>query len=272
MNFRNLARKHLQAAKKQIDLFDDSNLRYAALELRMAMEAIVYDRALSFKDEFPEKEYDTWQPKKIMTILIEIEPTTDKDSSLAMGIEESSGKPSHEMKHIGSEKVLSMKILKEHYDRLGNYLHMMNLRSFHRNKATDFERMRVRCSEIYSMIDSVLASPLFNCTLSTFSHIDCFECDKPIRKRVPTIDDDLDLEAECKNCKASYNLEPQGNGNYVWHANRQNILCGNRSCKQLIKIWQREVGLGKFWVCKSCGGKNTITYGVAFEPSPNNPL
>lgn len=52
-----------------------SDLQYAALDLRMAMEAIVYDRALSFKDEFPEREYDTWQPKRIMTILIEIEPT-----------------------------------------------------------------------------------------------------------------------------------------------------------------------------------------------------
>tara|TARA_B100000700_G_C15033706_1_gene851766 strand:+ start:1168 stop:1986 length:819 start_codon:yes stop_codon:yes gene_type:complete len=271
VNFRNLARKHLQAAKKQIDLHDDSNLRYAALELRMAMEAIVYDRALSFKDEFPEKEYDTWQPKKIMTILIEIEPTTDKDSSLSVGIEELSGKPSQKMKHIGSEKVLSMKNLKDHYDRLGNYLHMINLRSFHRNKSTNFERMRGRCFEIFSILDSVLASPLFNCTLGTFSHIDCFECDNPIRKRVPSMDNDLGVEVECKNCKASYNLEPQGNGNYLWHANRQKILCGNESCKQSINIWEREVGLGKFWFCKSCGGKNTITYGLVFEPSAKIP-
>lgn len=272
MNFRNLARSHLKAARMNIDSSDDSNLRYAALDLRMAMEAITYDRALSFKDEFPETEYDTWQPKKVMSVLIEIEPTADKDSSLSMGIEESSGKPSQDMKHIGAEKVLSMKTLKAHYDRLGSYLHMMNLRSFRLNKTTDFERMRVRCSEIYSEIENVLASSLFNCTLGTFSHVKCFECNKPIRKRVPSVDDDLNIEAECGNCKATYILEPQGNGNYVWHASRQNITCGNESCKQIFTIWQREIDLGKFWVCKRCGGKNTITYGLAFKPSPNKPL
>lgn len=272
MNFRDLARKHLDAAKKQIDSLDDSNLKYAALDLRMAMEAITYDRALSFKDEFPEAEYDTWQPKKIMAVLIEIEPATDKDSSFSIGIEESTGKPSQNMKHIGSEKVLSMKILKGHYDRLGSYLHVMNLRSFHHNKIIDFEKMRMRCSEIYSEIEGVLSSTLFNCTLGTFSHIECLKCSHPIRKRVPSINDDSHIEADCKNCNASYLLEPQDNGNYIWHPNRQEILCGNKSCEQVITIWQREIDLGRFWICKSCGGKNIINYGVIFEPSPNKPL
>ena len=51
----------------------------------MAMEALTYDRALAYKDEFPPDEYETWQPIKVMSVLLEIDPTTDKNSSISFG-------------------------------------------------------------------------------------------------------------------------------------------------------------------------------------------
>ena len=59
MNYRGKSREHLKAASEQLETGSDSALKYAALELRMAMEAITYDRALAFKEEFPTEEYDT---------------------------------------------------------------------------------------------------------------------------------------------------------------------------------------------------------------------
>lgn len=53
----------------------------------MAMEALTYDRAASYKDEFPPDEYETWQPRKVMSVLLEIDPMADKDSVLAFAIE-----------------------------------------------------------------------------------------------------------------------------------------------------------------------------------------
>ena len=93
MNYRSLAREHVTVSADQLESGHDYALSYAALELRMAMEAITYDRAAAFKDEFPVEEYDTWQPKKVMNVLLEIDPTADKDSSLAVGLEERHGVP-----------------------------------------------------------------------------------------------------------------------------------------------------------------------------------
>src|SRR5437867_1615135 len=45
-NFRHLARQSLARAKTELATNDAQRLRYAALELREAMEALTYDRAL----------------------------------------------------------------------------------------------------------------------------------------------------------------------------------------------------------------------------------
>lgn len=45
------------------------------------MEALTYDRALAYKDEFPSDEYETWQPSKVMSVLFEIDPTTEDSSN-----------------------------------------------------------------------------------------------------------------------------------------------------------------------------------------------
>lgn len=58
MNYRNQARKSLERANEKLGTGNDEDLKYVALELRMALEALTYDRALAYKDEFPPEEYE----------------------------------------------------------------------------------------------------------------------------------------------------------------------------------------------------------------------
>jgi len=126
VNYRRLARIHLENTKIQLDTHEDFNLHYAALELRMSMESLTYDRAIAYKDEFPPDEYQTWQPQKIMSVLLEIDPRVDQGSSIAIGAHD--GVPPSKMTSLGTEVVLSMKILKEHYHELGSYLHIQSMK------------------------------------------------------------------------------------------------------------------------------------------------
>lgn len=93
MSYRSEARARLGAAKNELASRDDARLKYAALDLRMAMESLTYDRALAYKDEFPPKEYQTWQPKRVMLVLLEIDANADSDSALAIGEEPEYGVP-----------------------------------------------------------------------------------------------------------------------------------------------------------------------------------
>ena len=115
-NYRNDARKHLERFEEEFGSGDNDRLKYAALELRMVMEALTYDRALAYKDEFPPNEYETWQPRKLMAVLLDINPVADQDSSIRFGVEEEYNGTSPAMRSLGSEKLLNMATLKEHYD------------------------------------------------------------------------------------------------------------------------------------------------------------
>lgn len=75
-NFRQDARDAIERAKEMLEggNVQGHQLRYAALEVRMAMEALTYERAQSYKAELPESAYDTWQPKRVMQLLLDIDP------------------------------------------------------------------------------------------------------------------------------------------------------------------------------------------------------
>ncbi len=76
--YRDDARHAVDRAKAELESGDDERLKYAALELRMALESLIYDRALIYKDEFPPREYETWQPRKLLAVLLEIDENADK--------------------------------------------------------------------------------------------------------------------------------------------------------------------------------------------------
>jgi hypothetical protein len=147
-NFRHEARQALERARVELGTGDDARLKCVALELRMAMEALTYDRAQAFAAELPPTEYDTWQPKKLLQLLLEINPLADKDSMLSFGVEEEYGVPTPVMQPLGSEKVLNLATLKRHYDALGNHLHMPTIKQIAAGKGPDAIKLRKRCEEI----------------------------------------------------------------------------------------------------------------------------
>jgi len=104
----------LARARTELAADDPHRLRYAALELRDAMEALTYDRALAFKDDIPPEEYKTWQPRKLMAVLLEIDPSIGMTSTVAFGLEEEYGKlaPRENMKLLGTDVVFTLADLK----------------------------------------------------------------------------------------------------------------------------------------------------------------
>lgn len=262
MDYRNQSRQHLHGAKDELSANSDQRLKFAALELRMAMECLTYDRAIAFKEEFPPREYDTWQPRKVMSVLLEIDPTADKDSSLAFGLEGIPGVPASRMQSLGSEKVLSMSMLKKHYDALGSYLHVQSMKQARDGVPLDFCKLRARCEEIVMFIEQVLASRIFNVMLGNFASMACSECGKPIRKRLPSGREEV--KAECYECVASYTITDEGDGKVLWKPNQQEVKCANPKCQDKVVVWDRDLEVGRNWKCKACQGRNVLVLSVSY--------
>lgn len=268
-DYRGEARRQLKRARDELASGEDQRIKYAALELREAMESLTYDRALAYRDDFPPSEYETWQPKKVMAVLLEIDPNADKDSTLAFGEEPSPGETPAVMHLLGTEKVLNMKTLKKHYDALGSYLHVPTLKQRQNGKNIDYGALRKRCEEIAVLIEDVLKSPVFNSTLGIYATAGCMQCGKPVRKKWP--DGRTKIKAKCFECGADYLVEDVGNQQCRWEPDRVDLACANQECGAIINPFRSEIEQGKGWECRDCGGRNELRLSIVHLGKPDQP-
>lgn len=262
VNFRQRARDSVARARAEMGCGDSERLKYVALELRMAIEAVTYERAQSYKADLPPSMYLTWQPKRLMQELLEIEPLADKSASIAFGIEEVPGQPAKEMTYLGAEKVFDLKAIKTHYDALGSYLHMPTMKQIQDKGGLDIEKLRGHCIEILNSLEAVLSSSVFNINFSRFSSIDCMNegCGKPVRKRIPNANEVL--KAVCFECNAEYEIKAGGEGKWEWRPLLEDVDCPTDHCSQKLKIWQHQIKPGSCWRCSECGGLFKIGLGI----------
>lgn len=260
-NFRHLAREALARARTELASEESSRLKFAALELRMAIESVTYERAQSYKEEIPPSEYRTWQPKKLMQVLVDIEPSADKGSSIAFGIEEVPGVAAKEMTWLGAESVFDSKAIKAHYDALGSYLHMPTLKQLEEVGEPDLSKLRARCTTIIDLLEKVLGSKVFNINFGTFSTIKCAnsDCNQTIRKRIPS--GTAALAAACHACGMSYEVSTGPGDQCTWRPILEAVQCPGVECSQVFKVSPSELQPGRRLRCDTCSGLFQIGLG-----------
>lgn len=266
IDYRSYARDALYQAHLELQNGDDARLRSAALQLRLAIEALTYDRMQSYAEEIRPEEYAIWQPKRVMDILLEIDANADKDSSLAIGVEESYGVAPKEMQFLGTAKVLSMATIKKHYDALGSHLHMPSLKQLQEGRLPDSAKLRARCTQIAEALEAVLASPVKNIRFTVTSKIACVYCSKPMRKRSPI--GDKSSSAECFECGARYRITRSGENEVRWDPLQTAVTCPVDECGTVFVIGQHQITLGAVGSCPACGWRWKAGYCIAHDPLP----
>ncbi len=259
---RGCAKEAVQRAKVEMASGKDVRLRYAALELRQAMEALVYDRALAFKDDVPPDQYKTWQPKKLMGLLLQIDPTLDFASTMAVGVQPDlhTPAPRESMRVMGTDTPVTLKNLKDHYDALGSFLHMPSLGQLTTGRLPDASRLRERCETLVSVLEKVLSSRIWNSTLGFYATLpECVneDCKQPIKRRLPF--DKTEMETHCFSCNAEYRIEyATGENSVKWFPKCRKVKCANSSCNATIDMWPHQERAGAYWACDTCGLENEL--------------
>ncbi len=262
INYRHYARQAHKRAEAELASNDDERLKYAALELRIAMESLAYERVLSYRSELPADKLKLWQPRKIMEVLLELDPTADKTSSLAIARQSSPGVPAEPFRSMGTDRVVSNKEIKKYYDKLGSYLHAPTVMQAEAGSTTHPDRIRERCRQIADIIGDALSSPVFNVNLRSSATMPCGRCGEQIVRRLPP--GEVEVDAACPKCDAGYTIV-QLEGNLVeWRAKQEELRCGDESCATHLFVWSDEIKPGSNWTCRACGGKNLIVLGLQF--------
>lgn len=264
-DFRSEARLAVERARALLTGAGDlPALRYAALEVRTAMEALTYDRAQAFHKDLPPSKIRAWQPKRILAELLEINPRADMGVSVSIGKQPAKGMAAdfEDMQDMGTETVLNMRVLKDHYNALGQRLHMPTLKQIEEGGGHDPERLRARLDRVIEYLDKVLASRIYNVTMiGRNSQIDCMRCGYRVRKAVD--DDAIEMKCTCPQCGAPYVLVRSADGEYDWYADDVQLPCAASDCDAEISIFKDELKPGLIRKCGACGSETELVLGVA---------
>lgn len=261
MDYRHEARLALDRAKEYIKINDIYSIRYAALELRMSLEALIYQTAKKYEEELPERDIDTWQPRQLLIKLIEVDPNADKGVSVAIGIEEKYGQPAKEMNFIGNERVLSLADIKKYYDRLGSYLHTPTIKQIKNDKIPSKEKIQADCDGLATIIGEVLSSTIFNFDFKRMMRWECTQCQSKIVRRVP--DDKKAFLVNCTKCSASYNIQLTDEDSSHFIPLTKKVPCANSDCQEITDIWINDIKLNEQWICEHCNANNIFVLAVA---------
>ena len=229
------------------------------MALRLALEALIYDRATLYESDLSAEDYETWQPRKLLATLLEIDPHAASSVSLAIG-EEPVGAPHADvMKHVGREEVLSVQTLKRHYDALGHFLHSPTLSALKAGKDHRPDKMKDRCDELVAEVDKVVSSNIWHLQRNSTSELKCLKCDEPILRRVRLGGGKRTVKCFSGECGAEYEVATsQGDPVVTWTALASEIPCKNEKCDSKHLLWRSERRAGTVWKCEACGQKHKL--------------
>jgi hypothetical protein len=267
-SYRANGRDHLGRAKALFADGDVHSLVYCALELRMAIEAHVYDTARSYADELPEKKLSKWQPAQLLRELLEIDPHAAVTGTLSFAREPGDAEPK-EWVTIGTQKRMSLKEVGETYNHLGKYLHLETVLDHADGKVRNMGRLRSLCGKVIERVDDLYSTTLFGLKLGNTSQMECFVCSKVIKRRTSNLKEGDSVVTQCGNdCFATYTMELVSN-QIRWTARFDEVPCQHKGCDGTVQIWERHQKAGNSFLCDKCRRGSEIILSLRPESTSN---
>ena len=170
----------LERAKTLLSSSCELDLRYAALELRRCIEAIVYEKLWAYRDRFPPDVARKWQPPQAFRALLVMEPDAEQTSVIRYARETEAGQKSPgPYRVLGTDYRFSSTWLIKTYNKLGSVLHA----SWPFSKNTSVNPV-TNCREFLEKVYAELTpyvEKTFTSTIAVTVSFVCEECDTTVK-------------------------------------------------------------------------------------------
>lgn len=241
---------YLSRAQSFVAEGDESSLRHACLEMRMALERIVYQKLEQIGPKLPPAIFRKWQPDKALKMLRSFEPKADLDVSVV--ITGPNGIPFP----IGDYKMFSVAWLNKHYQKLGSYLHAPALAD-----GRDLKLTPEIIQGILTEIERVASATM----LMSMNRIDTFSCEA-CGKDMYASEAQVAANAvvECPTCGNKHLLRCENEETYIIEPSNM-CIAPCLKCKSPMAVDHLEVSDRK--TCWNCGQLHHFDWGYWMIPS-----
>ena len=243
----------MERAKNLLSKGGSVSLHYAALELRMCMEAITYEKLRASARHIPPKVLETWQPPQAVKALLEYEPHTDKPFAIYAGLEKEYGVQSDEMKYVGKHRPFKLGWLRKHYNKLGGYLHFPKSNE---GRSKSEAEARQYLADVISEVEHVLSANITGGSLGEVYEFQCQLCDQPIICGKHRLVSSGHVECLNPNCGAEYFGELAEDGTSSFRLTVSDFDCAK--CGTSIAVENRNLRIGTRFRCENCDTRHTI--------------
>jgi len=261
MNFRQLARQYTESAKQQLQRSDESGLRCACLELRMAVEALVFDSLKMYLDDVPANVVmEKWTPRQVLSELLKIDKHADQSITLQMGPEASG-----QLEMVGRERRFTLRWADKAHNALSSFLHSPTINQVRSNSVPDAQTIKRKAEEIVSELDAVLISEIWNLNFRSTVSFPC-DCGFVIRRRETTLANSSGVP--CPQCRTVYRIKII-EGGFRYRPWDVTVHCQHCEAKNTVNMC--EIFDGAVLNCASCSRHNFIQfipYAFPSEPDP----
>ncbi|MHC1701735.1 MAG: hypothetical protein AB9900_12330 [Humidesulfovibrio sp.] len=263
-NMRQNARSCLKRAKAFLDQGDEASARYACLELRFAIEYIVYQNLQAYLPELLDEAISNkWKPKQVIDEMLKVDPLADKTSKFSFGLEKTYGVPAGEMKTLGEDRRFSASWANKNHNALGNFLHAPALFQINNGKIPTAEMIRNKASEVAEIIEHTLASGVYNINFGVFYSFEC-SCKGQIICRSENYKRDDGIK--CPNCAAIWDIVSETDGpggcSVTYCMRKTQYTC--LDCKAVNDVGIHLVKEGEMFVC-ACGARNKVIFALELQ-------
>lgn len=242
-----LQEKHfLNKAKELINSGKEENLKYACLDLRMCIETLCYSKIGLYLKQIPEEILKSWQPRKLMLALKELDPHVEVDRKVVICMENEKGNPM-EASFVGCHKSITIKFIRDIYDKLGYFLHIPSILqlSQHSKKLSD---LRADLNNLIPKLED-LCSSNFITNLAPVITFKCKRCGSYNLKNKEAIKKKNVFICSEENCKVEYKyVDNNGSPTFLL----AQVICNCPDCNTQIVYDKHKLKEGLIIKCKKC--------------------
>lgn len=260
--------KRIKLINSLLEQNTEQSLTYAALECRLTLEYLCYERFKLFFSYLSESDLKNWQPKHIIKqISDEVDEIVSKEFSISISSEKIDGgapQTKEEFESIkytllGNQSELKLNKLHQLWNGLSNvalHIPVPSISSTALNIYGDKEKIKQKVSEAVSFLSAMKGSLLAGGALGRVYGFNCFACDTKIKRPVNNLDQQTTVSCVNPKCQESYVIQKDKSGEFEVIRCVINFLCAG--CNECLDVPSRVFQELRFdqklnIKCENCG-------------------